>query len=180
MQAVGHWCLGLHWCLAMPAQAAVLAKALGGCEDNHATVPFCSWGFHVVSSPNLMWKYSCSLPSFWESPPYVNVPCPMWMFPALCECSPSSVGIPRGACSSFKTGPNSMILVSIEREKSDLQDYVIRIWIESLLACVYSKWSIFQCEPKYHIEMYFQIIESLWKALLVYQMESESKSYIHQ
>ncbi len=28
--------------------------------------------------------------------------------------------------------------------------------------------------------MYFQIIESLWKALLVYQMESESKSYTHQ
>ena len=89
------------------------------------------------------WKYSCSLPNFWESPPYVNVPCPMWMFPALCECSPSSVGIPRGACSSFETGPNSMILVSIEREKSDLQYYVIRIWIDSLLACVYSKWSIF-------------------------------------
>ena len=70
-------------------------------------------------------------------------PCPIWMFPAPCECSPSSVGIPRGACSSFKPGPNSMRLVSIEREKSDLQDYVIRIWNESLLACVYSKWSIF-------------------------------------
>ena len=59
----------------------------------------------------------------------IVVPCPMWMFPALCECSLSSVGIPCGACISFKTGPNNMRLVSIEREKSDLQDYVIIIWI---------------------------------------------------
>ena len=73
----------------------------------------------------LIHKYSCSPPNFWESLPHVNVPCPVLGFPV-----------------EPVTGPNSMILVSIEREKSDLQDYVIRIWIESLLACVYSKWSI--------------------------------------
>ena len=42
-------------CLATPAQAAVLAKALGGREDNRAAVPLRSWGFRVVgSSPNLV------------------------------------------------------------------------------------------------------------------------------
>ena len=49
-----HVGLGLHQCLATPARAAELAKALGGREDNRATVPLCSWGFRVVgSSPNL-------------------------------------------------------------------------------------------------------------------------------
>ena len=51
MWAVGHRHLGLRRCLATPAE---LAKALGGREDNRATVPLHSWGFRVVgSSPNL-------------------------------------------------------------------------------------------------------------------------------
>ena len=55
MWAVGHWCLGLLRCLATPARAAVLAKALGGHEDNHTAVPLRSWGFCIGgSSPNLV------------------------------------------------------------------------------------------------------------------------------
>ena len=55
MWGVGRRRLGLRRYLATPARAAVLAKALGGCEDNRAAVPLRSWGFRFVgSSPNLM------------------------------------------------------------------------------------------------------------------------------
>ena len=109
----------------------------------------------VYKSPSF--AFACS---WWSGAPTASfqvkteMKTKIYLFPAPCECSPSSVGIPCGACISFKTGPNNMRLVSIEREKSDLQDYVIIIWIELLLACVYSKWSIFRCEPQYHIVMW--------------------------
>ena len=36
--AVGRWHL-VRWCLADPAQAGMLARAQGGCEDNCTAVP---------------------------------------------------------------------------------------------------------------------------------------------
>ena len=71
-------------------------------------------------------KTSCSLQKILDSLSYVFVPRPMSLFPTPCLCSPWGGWIPRTACISLKTAPNNMKLVSIEREKLALQDYVIK------------------------------------------------------
>jgi hypothetical protein len=71
-------------------------------------------------------KTSCSPQKILDSPSYVFVPHPMSLFPVACLCSPWGGWIPHAACISLKTAPNNMKLVSMEREKLDLQYYVIK------------------------------------------------------
>ena len=110
----------------------------------------CYWGvlfeFLMLSTLSVrhLRKTICSPQKNLDSLPYVFVPHTLSLFPVACHCSPWGVGIPHAGCSSLNTAPNDMKLLSLERGRSDLQDYVIIIWIGSILTCVYSKWPIFR------------------------------------
>ena len=81
----------------------------------------------------------------------IVVPHKNFWIPALCICSLHPVIVPHSGYSSLNTAPNDMKLLSLERGRSYPQYYVIIIWIESFLACVYSKWSISHGDLNGHI-----------------------------